>query len=479
MVNVKQQIRSAAEKRGILKHGALISSCVMIVFAVVMFALAMFAPFKYYSARDVLHILHVEDEDKSGFQEDVYVAQNIAVHQSMFRVFSAAEALGDASVLHAFYTDGVMPKDTERLMSAREHLDKLRKQYADIYSTTAREAKDNGISTDSEQFAEVLAKRLAQMNLMALDLLETATTADKPTSYSAMFSACVLGMFSAIFNILICVLSIVALIFAVLNLVTKRAAVETPVILRLFTILTAVSLFLLLFNTAMPPASGPLALCCAAVAVFFLFGAARSVLAADGSGSAVIRNMAVAALSGVGMLVLAATPSYIMYLNGLGGWHLYYPGTVGTVYFSWVEAMSKVGLEIPHGAITVSRILGIIVSIVSVVCADKALIRLYRNSQDKSVLSSVAMFISCAVSIALCIISAALTSKLQSAGTLVKFIAGASWYASAALMFVGGLFGLLFGLKNVGGSAPQSGIAEAKAETDGVEPAADSDVIDK
>ncbi len=473
MVNVKQQIRSAAERRGLVKHGALISACVMIVLAAVMFALAMFAPFKYYSDRDVLHILQIEDEDDPELQEDVYVSQNIAVHQSMFRVFSAAEALGDASVLHAFYTDGVMPKDTERLKSAREHLDTLQKEYQDIYSAAVGEATEKGIEIGSESFAKILAKKLSHMNIMALDLLVTATTADKPTSYRAMFSACVLGMFCGIFNILICVLSVVTVIFAILNLVTKRAHAETPVLLRLYVILSAVNLLMLLFNTAMPPASGPLALCCTAVAVFFIFGAVKSVLG-DGSGAAVIRNMTVAALCGIGMLVLAATPSFTMYLNGLGGHYLYYTGTVGTVYFSWVEAMSTVGLEIPHGAITVSRVLGIIVCIVSAVCADKALIGLYRNNENKSVLSSVAMFISFAASIALCIATSVMTSKLQNAGTLVKYIAGVSWYVSAAFMLIGGLFGLLFGRKRAEGSEMRS--QEPDGETAATN---DGDVIGK
>ena len=473
MVNVRQKIKTVTEKRGIVKHGAALLSCVMIVLAAVMFSLALFAPYKYYSDRDILHIVHVDDGWNDEGQRDVYVAQNIAVHQSMFRVFSAAEALGDASVLHSFFTDGVMPNDPERLTKARKHLDELRKQYAEIYATTEKDAVNKGIVVGSRAFAEALAKNLSHMNIMALDLLETATTADKPLSYDAMYAASLLGMFCGLFNILIAVLSVITLIFAVLDLATKRKAVETPVLLRLFVILSAACLLLCLFNTAIPPASGPLAMCCTAVATFFIVGTVKSVMS-DGSDGAVVRNMTVGALGGAGMLALAATPSFTMYLNGLGGQYLYYRGTIGTVYSSWMEAMSTVGLEIPHGAITVARVFGIIVCVIAVICADKALIRLYGNTQPKSVLSSVAMFVGGAAALTLCIVAAGMTAKLQNAGTLVKYIAGASWYVFAAFMLIGGLFGLLFKLENADAAVTAETQADTGATAENAEPAAEA-----
>lgn len=463
MVDVKGKIKNIADKSGITKHGALISACVMIVLALVMAALALFAPYKYYSTQVVLHILHVDDEETEEVHADVYVAQNIAVHQSVFRVFSAAGALSDASTLHAFYTEGIMPDNPERLENARQRLTKLRDDYKRIYQDTVKYAHTAGLVIDGEKFAEALAQNLSHMNIMELDLLETATLADQEFSYDAMYASCILGLFSGIFNILTVVLSAVTVILSILNIVTKRNAFETPILLRLYVIFSAVALLMCLFNAAVPPASGPLAMCCTAVCVFYAIGIVRSVMS-GGSGEIVIRNSVVGAASAAGMLILAATPSYIMYLNGMGGKYLYYGGTIGTAYFAWVDATSAVGLEIPHGAITAARILGIVLSIVSVVCTDKALARLYRGAQTKSVLSSAAMFIAFAVATALIITAAAATSKYQSAGTLVKYIAGASWYITAALMLVGGLFGLIFRLKSSGGDHADVAAIETTVE---------------
>ena len=462
MVDVKHKIKTVADRCGITKHGAVLSAIVMILLAVCMTAMALFAPYKYYSTQSVLHILHIDDEETEEVQADVYVAQSIAVHQSVFRVFSAAGALGDASTLHAFYTKGVMPKEPERLEDARKRLNNLRKQYEEIYQETVKYAHSAGLVIGGEKFAEELAKNLSHMNIMELDLLEMATLADNEFSYNAMYAACIVGLFSGIFNILTVVLSAVTIIISILNIVTKRNAFETPILLRLYVIFSAVATLLCLFNTAVPPASGPLAMCCTVVSVFYLMGLVKSVTS-DGSGEATIRNGTVGALIPIGMIVLAATPSFIMYLNGLGGKYLFYGGTIGTTYFSWVDATSVVGLDIPHGIITEARILGIILSVIAVVCADRALVRLYRDAQEKSVLLPVVAFIAFGVGLAVIISAAAVTAEYQAAGTLVKYIAGASWYVCAALMLIGGLFGLLFKLKSAGNNVS----IESSADNDG------------
>ncbi|MDE7464614.1 MAG: hypothetical protein K2M48_06250, partial [Clostridiales bacterium] len=171
----------------------------------------------------------------------------------------------------------------------------------------------------------------------------------------------------------------------------------------------------------------------------------RQSIATDAPRSGLIKNSIVAAGASVAMLCLAAMPSLTMYVNGMGGRYLYYPGTVGTVYYSHIEAMIKIGLGIPDGAITVSIVLGIIVSVLSVFAATTALYRLYNGANKKDGMFNVLLTVIALNALALIIAVSAISAGLQADGTKVKYIVGASWYVNAALMLATAVFSWVIG----------------------------------
>lgn len=398
---------------------------VLILLALVMFFGAMFMPFQYYSNKSVLHVVHIDD----GRDEEasMTVSQTERVHQSLFKVFEAAAALGDASRLHAAATGFI--DDYEGYEKARKHLNELREEYQKIHVETMQEAMARGIKPDSAEFTRMLADNLSGMNLIALDMLETAFTSDNSGAYEAQYGGIVLALLVALIDIMIMIAAVVAVIFGVVMLVSTQYKAPPRVFMTIFTIMTAAGLTLCLFNPIIPPAAGPLALCCIAVSVFYLLGLARAVTS-ELSDRTLIKHAVVGALVPAAMLCLAAMPSFTVYVNGLGGRYLYYPGTVGTVCYSRIDAVIAIGIKISVRPVVISFILGGFIAAFSVLCAVKALTRLYRGGGNDGLFSAATVLTSL-LAIAFLVAIAAVSARAQARGELVKYISGASWYVTA------------------------------------------------
>ncbi len=420
-----------------VKRRTVIAACAMIALSLAMFFVALFAPFQYYSDKDVLHTVYVDADDPEKGQIAVY--QTMRVHQSLFKVFGAAGALGDAATLHEA-AKGVIT-DYDKYKSAQRRLSELRARYRDIYDETVKEAHALGESTDSERFRKMFAKRLSDINLMALDMLETAFTSDNSGAYEAVYGGIVLAMLSALINIVIMIVAIVAIVFAVLS-ICSSAKNRNSLFYKLFTVIAAFDMALCLFNPIIPPAAAPLALACIAASFYYLIGFLRSFPNAP-SRAAFIKNAVIGALVPVSMLCLAAVPSLTLYINGLGGRHLSYPGTIGTAAYSRIEAMLAIGLDISAGALTVAHIFGILYAIIAIAVSVKALDGLYTCSEKPYAFTSAVLFIGAACAISLIVGVYAITAKLQTAGELVKYIPGACWYVGAVLMTGCGVLGIL------------------------------------
>ncbi|MDE7464793.1 MAG: hypothetical protein K2M48_07160, partial [Clostridiales bacterium] len=194
-----------------------ISVCVMIAVSLVMIFTALFAPFRYFSDKDVLHIVYTETED--GGEAVVTVSEIKHVRQSLFRVFEAAILIDDATTLHAASQSEIY--DQESYDRARERLSALRAEYSDIINRTKADAKKKGIAEGSAEYSDMLADNLSEMNLMALDMLETAFASDNSGSYETVHRGVMLGLFEGLINLLIIVAAITAIVFAVFRFVTK------------------------------------------------------------------------------------------------------------------------------------------------------------------------------------------------------------------------------------------------------------------
>lgn len=445
------------EKGG--RRRTVISACIMIVFAVVMFFLGMFAPFQYYSDKEVLHVVLI-DEDRPE-DAHVYINTNERVHQSLFKLFEAVGALADASRLHAASTGTIT--DYEKYEKARDRLSELRKQYSYIWNETYFEAKSKGISPESTTFIRMLADNLSEMNLMALDLLETAFTSDNTGAYETLYGAVTLALFSALLTLCIMILSVVAIALAVGRLVSKDFKDTSLIFYRLFAIFSAVGMVICIFNPMIPPAAGPLAAACLSVAVFYIMGILKG-FADDAPLRAFVKNSLVGALVPVSMLCLSSMPSLIMYANGLGGRYLFYPGTVGTVCYSRVKAAIEIGLDIPYGAVTLSFILGGLTAVLSIVCAVKALEHLYKCREGTSVPLCIVMCVTAALSLALVIALYAVTAQLQAAGKLVRYIPGACWYVTSVIMVGCTVLLAVLGKKSGGDKTAAADAEQAEVE---------------
>ncbi len=403
------------------------AACVLIVLALAMFFGAMFMPFQYYSNKSVLHVVHIDDG--SGEEESRTVTQTERVHQSLFKVFGAAATLGDASKLHAAATGFI--DDYAGYEKARMRLNELREEYQKIHNATMREAMSRGVSVDSAEFTRMLADNLSGMNLIALDMLETAFTSDNSGAYEAQFGGIVLALLVALIDIMIMIAAVIAVIFGAVMLVSMQYKAPPRVFMTVFTVMTAVGLTLCLFNPIIPPAAGPLALAAIAVSVFYLFGLARAVTG-ELSNRILVRNAVVGAVVPAAMLCLAAMPSFTLYVNGLGGRYLFYPGTVGTVCYSRIEAVMAIGLKISVGTVVLSYILGGFIAAFSILCSVKALRRLYRrDGLGNDGMFSAAALITGALAIAFMIAVAVTSAQAQARGEAVKYISGASWYVAA------------------------------------------------
>ncbi len=452
-------IRISGEAGG--RRRAIISACVMIAVSVAMFFIAFFAPFRYYSDQDVLHVIYIDSEQSES--TEVRVFETRRVHQSLFRIFEAATALEDASILHAASIGTIT--DEREYEAARERLNELRKQYSDIVTETTERAVKEGVSLDSDGYIDMIADALSDMNLIALDMLETAYTSDNTGSYEAVYTGIALGTASAVMNLLIMVVSIVALAFSIFAIVSPNVKNHNGLFFRLLTVPSAASLTLCVFNPIMPPASAPLALACTSTIMFYVSGLARSV-ASDMPTAAVVKNAIVGALVPAAMLCLAIVPSFTIYVTGLGGKYLFYPGTVGTVFYSRISAMIEIGLEIPKGPMTLAFVMGIMISIASIACAIAALHRQYYYSNKKFGLLPAALAATAVIGIAFVIAVAAVTSDLVSSGKLVRYIAGASWYVNIALMTACAVFMTVGGLLADKSDATKKTVPNAAAEAE-------------
>ncbi len=460
MSSIKDKAKSLLDKRNLAAKSTVLFICAVIALSLALFFVALFAPFQYYSNKEVLHTVGTNDKEEGAH---VLVYQNTRVHQSVFKLFGAAGALGAAGTLRS-KTTGI-PTDLDKYQTAKAQLDGLRAQYRDIYQATVDQAAKKGVSANSAAFQDMFADNLSRMNLIALDMLETALQADNVGAYEALFAGCVLGMLNALVNIFIMLASVIALVFAAVALATKKKFGEGLIFLRIFTVLSITGMMMCIFNPMFPPAASPLALACLSVIVYFCMGLARSLLCETTGLAVKIKNGAIAATISASVLALAAMPSYTVYVNGLGGRYLYYPGTVGTAYYSWVTAMLTTGLKIPGGALAAANVLGIVACLVSVAVTVLALDRQYRNAADNNGFFAFLSVVAALMSIALIASSAAITSSLQDNGKSVKYIAGACWYSHAGMMAASALFYAVFRIPRSSERQPAGGAqSEAQAE---------------
>lgn len=439
MPDVKNSVKNFATKRKLTERSTLIGACVVIALSLAMFFVALFAPFQYYSNRDVLHVIYINADDAEDATVTIY--HNKRVHQSLFYMFESATALSDASVLHAFHS-GIMP-EIDKLERAEERLRDLRGEYSSIYAQTIVQAGNKGIATSDEKFLDMLASNLSDMDLMALDMLEVANNPDNGALYDAMYSTAILGLFSALLNVSVMALAIVAIAMSVYVLIAKKNFGFASIFFKLFLLLSAVDMLLCVFNPSIPPAACPLALACIATAVFYIAGIARSFIS-DGSARVLCKNAVVGALVPISMLCISSIPSLTLYVNGLNDKFLLYPGTVGSVYYNWIKATVTIGLEIPHGAIMVSRVLGGIVCVLAAFCSYKALTRLYFDRNARDIVYYIGLFLCSALALSLVIAVVVITAQLQDAGRFVRYIPGACWYIVFGVTLVMGVFTLLF-----------------------------------
>lgn len=458
---IKDKAKSLFDKRNLAAKSTVMFICAVIALSLALFFIALFAPFQYYSNKEVLHSVDINDEEEGAH---VLVYQNTRVHQSVFKLFGAAGSLGAAGTLRSITTGS--PTDLDKYQTAKAQLDGLRAQYRDIYQTTVAQAAKKGIAVTGEAFQDMFAANLASMNLIALDMLETALQADNASAYEALFAGCILGMLNALVNIFIMLASVIALIFAVVALATKKKFDEGVIFLRIFTVLSLVGLLMCVFNPMLPPAASPLALACLTVIVFFGAGFARSLLCETACVAVKVKNASIAAVVSVAVLALAAMPSYTVYVNGLGGRYLFYPGTIGTAYYSWVTAMLTTGLKIPGGALAAANVLGIMTCLISVVAAVFALDRQYKKATDINGFFAFITTAAALLSIALIVSSACITESLQDKGKCVKYIVGACWYSHAVMMLISTVFFSVF--RPRGASSKQTtAAANGDAETVG------------
>ncbi len=467
---------------------SIVSACVIAVLAVALFFTAMFAPFQYCSDMNTLHIVHLEEQDPDKPDEPRAVIYEIErVHQSLFRLFEAATYLSDASVLHDVVAGAGQPTDRELYEKARARLDELRGEFNDIHLKTVNDAGLLGIETDSIKFTEMLADNLSDMNLIALDMLETAYRSDNTGVYEAVYGGIVLGLFNALINLAIMAAAVVAIIFAMLALFGKVRNREL-LFLQILSALPALGMILCLFNPLIPPAAGPLALCCISFIVFSIYGFINAL--GKGNTTSLIKNTVVGVIVPTAFLLMSIVPSFTVYVNGMGGNYLYYPGTVGTVICSVIRAQTETGLNIPHSPVTIAIIIGSIAAVMLAVVSVKALERLYKNAgSDGDALFGGVLAVTGAAAMAMVISVAAITGNIQDEGSLVKYISGASWYIALVSTILCTVFFALYNTfarrispgsiavaedKN-GGEAAEDGTSD-KTEEDTCDKAAEGDI---
>lgn len=439
MSQFREQLKNVA---GGERRRSIISSCALIAVSLVVFFVAMFAPFRYFSDKDVLHIVYEQSEDSEVGEEAVAEVNEIkSVRQSLFMLFEATTMLGDASTLHAASNGEIY--DEEDYSRARERLAALRDEYSKIVNDTKAHAQKLGISEASGEYKDMLADNLSRMNLMALDMLETAFASDNTGSYEAVFGGVVLGLLNGIVNLLIAVAALVAIVFAVLRLFKTTGKPAFLLFFTVFSVLSAVGLLMCVFNPVVPPAACPLALCIIATVAYFAAGLARSVVG-DVPLFVIVKNAVVAAVVPIATICLSIMPSLTIYVKGMGGHYLYYPGTVGTVMYSRVEAMLKIGLGIPDGAVKAAFMFGIAASALAVIASTVALERQYCGAEGRGAVYTVLLFLAAFASVALAASVSAISADLNSQGTPVEYIVGASWYIMLALFAAVAIFITVF-----------------------------------
>lgn len=454
------------------KRRVIISACVMIAVALAMLFTALIAPFQYFSDRDVLHIVYVEVDDVSGDVADgngseggdnavgeeatVTVNETRRVHQSLFQLFEAVTMLGDASTLHAASNGEIY--DQRDYEEARERLTELRAEYEQIVKRTEQEAEKKNIAQKSDEYTDLLADNLSDMNLAALDMLETAFASDNDGSYETVYGGIVLALFNGIINLLIIIVAIVAIVFSIIWLITKSQKTRYSLLFAIFTALSLTGLLMCVFNTVVPPAACPLALACISVSAFFVSGLSRAVLG-DAPVRNVVRNGVAAALVSVGTLCLASLPSLTLYVKSLG----LYPGTVGTVSFSRLKAGQELGLEITS-AMSEAFTIGIILSALSVVAAVIALDRLYHGSKNKGGLFSALLAVIAIVALVMCVVVSSKSGVLDEQAISIKYIVGACWYVLLAFMIATAVMLWVFAfIERRKGSSAQEAVSDAES----------------
>lgn len=467
MTDIRAKLKNIAggeRRRAVITAGALIA------LALAMFFVALFAPFRYFSDKDVLHIVYEtseegEDGESSGGEAVAEYNEIKHVRQSLFMLFEATTMLGDASALHAASFGEIY--DEEDYENARKRLTELRDEYNKIVTDTRAQAQKEKIAEGSDDYNDLLAANLSEMNLMALDMLETAFESDNAGAYEAVFGGVVLGLINGIINLLIATTAIVAVTIAILRIFGKGKRPALSLFFSLFTSISALGLLMCVFNPVIPPAACPLALCVISVAVYFCMGLARALVGATPLHT-VIKNAVCAALVPTAMLCLAAKPSLTLYVNVTAGHDLYYPGTVGTVMYSRVEAIKKIGLGIPDGALKAAFVLGIAACIFAAIATTVSLDRQYRGTKSRGAVYSALLLVTTAVTVMLAIWISASGSNLKTAGISAGYTAGACWYILIAFTAVAAATSIAFSsiarsrAKNSAQSAVPDGLPQAE-----------------
>lgn len=382
----------------------ILSAAFAIAFSLAMIFIAFFAPFRYNSNRSGLHYVTIEGNS-------VIVHQSAHVDQSMFKLLEASSYIGAAMALNAFTygseTDG---KAFDKAMTT---LRELRAQYDVRYARAIKQAAAAGADVESEKFACILSDNLSDMNMIALDMLEAAYRSDNREIFSAISTGCVLGMLSALVNIIIIVTALVCIVFATLAIVAKQQFKYSTVFFNILGALSVCSMLMCVYNCILPPSSAPLALACTALISYFVYGTAKTLVSDSSLRVSALGTLA-SACAIVGLLGFAVMPSFAIKLSGVGNMYADYPGTFGTAYLTWATISVNLGVKISRVPIIVGGILGGNAMCFTVLSAFATL---GRNAKSKQTRSKFGLF-GAVLSVLFCIITAAVVAGMDSANVI-------------------------------------------------------------
>lgn len=428
-----------------------LSAAFAIALSLALIFIAFFAPFRYNSNRSGLHYVTVEGNS-------VIVHQSAHVDQSMFKLLEASSYIGAAMALNAFTygseTDG---KAFDKAMTT---LRELRAQYDVRYARAVKQAAEAGADVDSEKFACILSDNLSDMNMIALDMLEAAYRSDNREVFSAISTGCVLGMLSALVNIMVIVTALVCIVFATIAIVAKQRFKYSAVFFNILGALSVCSMLMCVYNCILPPSSAPLALACTALISYFVYGTAKTLVSDSSLRVSVLGTLA-SACAIVGLLGFAVMPSFAIKLSGIGNKYADYPGTFGTAYLTWASISVNLGVKISRVPIIVGGILGGNAMCFTVLSAFATLGRNAKSKQTRSKFG----FCGAMLSLLFCIITAAVVAGMDS----VNVIYGVKSGVFISLAFMAATAITLIVSAAVNRSNGDANVSDAPVEADDAE----------